>query len=139
MAADIFYNPNVIRTFDGAPPGRTPLEFHRRLPGYAPTPLVDAPGLAARLGVAKVWVKDESSRLGLPAFKILGASWATYKALEQHLGHTFAPWRTLDELAGQLAPLRPLRLAAATDGNHGRAVANMARLLGLGGAGRHKD
>jgi diaminopropionate ammonia-lyase len=132
MAADIFYNSNVIRIFDGAPPGRTPLEFHRRLPGYAPTPLVDAPGLAARLGVAKVWVKDESSRLGLPAFKILGASWATYKALEQHQGHTFAPWRTLGELASQLAALRPLRLAAATDGNHGRAVAHMARLLGLG-------
>jgi diaminopropionate ammonia-lyase len=132
MRSGIFHNPHVIRALDQTPPERTPLEFHRRLPGYAPTPLIDAPNLAVRLGVGKVWVKDESSRLGLPAFKILGASWATYQALEQHLGHTFAPWRTLGELADQLVALRPLTLAAATDGNHGRAVAHMARLLGLG-------
>jgi diaminopropionate ammonia-lyase len=43
----------------------------------------------------------------------------------------FAPWETLDDLAAQLEPLRPLTLAAATDGNHGRAVARMAKLLGL--------
>jgi diaminopropionate ammonia-lyase len=132
MSSEIFYNPHVIRALDQAPPERAPLDFHRRLPGYTPTPMIDAPGLAARLGVGKVWVKDESSRLGLPAFKILGASWATYQALEQHLGHTFAPWRTLGELADQLTALGPLTLAAATDGNHGRAVAHMARLLGLG-------
>jgi diaminopropionate ammonia-lyase len=47
---------------------------------------VDAPGLADSLGVGKVWVKDESRRMGLPAFKILGASWAVYRALEQHSG-----------------------------------------------------
>ena len=51
--------------------------FHESLPGYAITPLVSAPLLARRLGVAAVHVKDESVRLGLPSFKILGASWAT--------------------------------------------------------------
>src|SRR5690625_7932103 len=51
-------------------------DFHASLPGYAPTPLVEAPELAAELGVAAVWVKDESARLGIAAFKILGASWA---------------------------------------------------------------
>lgn len=56
--------------------GPSPLAYHRSLPGYRPTPLVDIPGLAAALGVARVLVKDESDRLGLPAFKILGASWA---------------------------------------------------------------
>jgi diaminopropionate ammonia-lyase len=132
MDRHIFYNPHVAHAIDEAAPDRGPLEFHRRLPGYAPTPLVDAPGLAALLGIGKVWVKDESSRLGLPAFKILGASWATYLALEERLDETFAPWHTLDQLAAQLAPLRPLTLAAATDGNPGRAVARMARLLGLG-------
>jgi diaminopropionate ammonia-lyase len=112
------------------PPGREPLAFHRRLPGYAPTPLVDAPQIARELGVGSVLLKDESSRLGLPAFKILGASWAVYRALEERLGD-LEPWDTLDDLAAKLAPLRPLTLAAATDGNHGRAVARMARLLGF--------
>jgi diaminopropionate ammonia-lyase len=108
---------------------RDPLAFHRRLPGYAPTRIVDTPGLAAELGLAQLWVKDEASRLGLPAFKILGASWATYRMLVERLGHE-PPWETLDELRQAFAPLGPLTLAAATDGNHGRAVAHMARLLG---------
>jgi diaminopropionate ammonia-lyase len=78
-----------------------------------------------------VWVKDESTRLGLPSFKILGASWGVYRALESRFG-AFRPWERIDDLAGQLASLGPLVLSAATDGNHGRAVARMARLLRLG-------
>jgi hypothetical protein len=50
--------------------------FHAALPGYAPTPLVDLPGLAAQLAVARLLVEDESHRFGLRAFKMLGASWA---------------------------------------------------------------
>ncbi|GGM20669.1 diaminopropionate ammonia-lyase [Deinococcus aerophilus] len=106
------------------------LDFHRRLPGYAPTPLVSAPHLAAALGVGEVWVKDESHRLELPAYKILGASWATYRELETLFG-PFEPWTTLDGLAAQLRPHLPLVLVAATDGNHGRAVARVAGWLGL--------
>ncbi len=106
--------------------------FHRRLPGYAVTPLHDLHGLAAELGVGRVLVKDESDRLGLPSFKILGASWATYRALTERLGTDPEPWATVDDLAARFAPLRPLTLATATDGNHGRAVARMARLLGMG-------
>src|SRR5918997_6215049 len=115
---------------DLGPVDRAPLEFHRRLPDYAVTPLVDAPDVAGSLGVGKVWVKDESWRLGLPAFKILGASWAVYRALEQRSGG-IGEWGDVEELRGRLAPLLPLTLAAATDGNHGRAVARMAKLLGL--------
>ncbi len=106
------------------------LPFHRKLPAYAPTPLVSASGVAAKLGVRRVWVKDESSRLGLPAYKILGASWATYRALEQRFGE-FAPWETIKDLARQLYPHRRLELVTASEGNHGRAVARMARWLGL--------
>jgi diaminopropionate ammonia-lyase len=85
------------------------------------------------LGVGKVWVKDESDRLGLPAFKVLGASWAVYKALEERLpGGAFGDWETVEELKEKLEPLRPLDLVAATDGNHGRALARVAGLLGLG-------
>jgi diaminopropionate ammonia-lyase len=114
----------------------SPLEFHRRLPGYAPTPLVEAKSLARQLGVGKLWVKDESSRIGLPSFKILGASWATYKALSRLPGiqlqlGSLESWENIADLANRLAPLGPLTLVAATDGNHGRAVARMAALLGL--------
>lgn len=118
-----------------ATPDRTPQDFHRVLPGYAPSRLVDAPGIAARLGLEKLWVKDESSRMGLPAFKIMGASWAVYRAaaaeFERRTGSPLGKWSTLDELAAELAPVRPLTLTCATDGNHGRAVARMASLLGF--------
>src|SRR5215475_13942446 len=63
-----------------------PIDFHRRLPGYAETPLVEAPRLAELLGVAKVFVAKVTSRFGLPSFKVLGASWATYAALRERLG-----------------------------------------------------
>lgn len=111
-------------------PGRAPQEFHRRLPGYAQTPLVNAPRIADALGVGSVLLKNESSRLGLPAFKILGASWAVYRALEARLGDIDS-WESLDDLSHQCDRLRPLTLSAATDGNHGRAVARMAALLGF--------
>jgi diaminopropionate ammonia-lyase len=84
--------------------------FHRSLPGYSPTPLVAVPELATELGVGRVLVKDESSRLGLPAFKVLGASWACRRVLERHPG---------------------VMLVTATDGNHGRAVARMAAHFGV--------
>lgn len=126
----IVYNPSPAHF--AAPSGYPDaLAFHRKLPGYTPTPLVATPGVAAKLGVRRVWVKDESSRVGLPAYKILGASWATYRALEERYG-PFAPWETLPELAAQLRPRGPLTLVAATDGNHGRAVARMAKWLGVG-------
>jgi diaminopropionate ammonia-lyase len=86
-------------------------EFHRGLPGYAPTPLRELPAIAAELGVGRLLVKDETDRLGLPAFKVLGASWAVHRAL--------------------VSADRPDTLVTATDGNHGRAVARTARLLGL--------
>lgn len=87
------------------------LEFHRSLPGYAPTPLVDSPALAEELEVGHVLVKDESSRLGLPAFKVLGASWACRQVLDRRPG---------------------AHLVTATDGNHGRAVARTAARSGVG-------
>ncbi|QDQ12299.1 pyridoxal-phosphate dependent enzyme [Streptomyces spectabilis] len=88
--------------------------FHASLPGYAPTPLTELPSLAAELGVGRVFVKDESARLGLPAFKVLGTSWAVHRLL-----------------AGRPAGER-VEFVTATDGNHGRAVAREARRLGHG-------
>ncbi len=132
MSIRTLMNPKAREILDGPYPDRRPMRFHRRLPGYEETPLVDAPKLAGALGVRKVFVKDESSRLGLPAFKVLGASWAVYRALEERLGEGFGDWEEIGELEERLEPLRPLSLVAATDGNHGRAVARVARLLDLG-------
>jgi diaminopropionate ammonia-lyase len=128
----LFVNPSPAPTLEDGSPTRDPLAFHRRLPGYAPTALREAAGIARDLGLDRLWVKDESERMGLPAFKIMGASWAVYRAIQQAMPDQDGDWRTLDDLARQLEPLKPLTLACATDGNHGRAVARMARLLGLG-------
>jgi len=107
--------------------------FHPSLPDSAPTPLRPAPKAAQRLGVRSVLVKDESHRLGMPSFKILGASWATYRTVMAHLGQPVGDQPTLDGLREAVAAHGPdLTLVAATDGNHGRAVARMAKLLGLG-------
>ncbi|HEX6443683.1 MAG TPA: diaminopropionate ammonia-lyase [Streptosporangiales bacterium] len=127
---DLFVNPYAGPLPDV--PAAASIEVHRRLPHYAPTPLVDAVALARELGVGRLWVKDESSRLGLPSFKILGASYATYRMLAERLGGIDDGWRDIDDLRKAVSPLRPFTLAAATDGNHGRAVARMARLLDFG-------
>jgi diaminopropionate ammonia-lyase len=113
--------------------------FHRALPGYEPTPLVEAPALAAELGVGRLFVKDESARFDLRAFKYLGASWAGFRAVAARTGYTGPA--TLEGLRSFLAMPVPggdagrrfgaLTLITATDGNHGRAVARTARLLGL--------
>jgi diaminopropionate ammonia-lyase len=132
MKARLFLNQTIERQKNvEARPERAPLTFHRRLPGYQPTPLIDAPELARSLGLGQLLVKNESSRLGLPAFKILGASWAIYRALQKRAGDSLEPWETIDELIEKLAPLRPLTFATATDGNHGRAVAHVAALFGF--------
>jgi diaminopropionate ammonia-lyase len=109
---------------------RATLAFHRKLPGYAPTPLVDATNAARELSLSRLWVKDESRRLDLAAYKILGASWAVFRALDDRFG-PFDQWSTLDELCPRIQRQGPLELIAASEGNHGRAVARMARWLGL--------
>jgi len=105
------------------------ITFHSSMPGYRPTPLVALPELAAELGVAAVFVKDESERLGLPAFKILGASWAVNRALSLRDGYD-TPAESLAELR-QRIDSASLTLVTATDGNHGHALARVAALLGL--------
>jgi diaminopropionate ammonia-lyase len=100
------------RAWTCRPAPATVRDFHRSLPGYATTRLTALPELARTFGVARIFAKDESNRLGLPAFKALGASWAILQALRER------------------TPTRPLTIVTATDGNHGRAVARFARQLG---------
>jgi len=116
-------------------PSRASLAFHQGLPGYAVTPLRTLPSLAASLGLRKVLLKDESARFGLPAFKILGASWAVFQQLASEIPEISAKPRPgpidLSRLAEQARKHGLARLVAATDGNHGRAVARVAADLGL--------
>ena len=112
-----------------SPPDQDVLEIHRAIPGYAPTPLHSLSGLAERLGIGNILVKDESQRFGLNAFKALGASYGMYRVLKQRSKTTLSP-REL--FAGtHLMSDDPLTFAAATEGNHGRAVAWAARKLGM--------
>jgi diaminopropionate ammonia-lyase len=112
-------------------PSRAPFQFHQQLPGYVATPLISAPMLAQHLGIGTLLIKDESSRFSLPAFKVLGASWAACRKVSQYLGLTLTHDTTLDVLRTALPPATSLTLVAATDGNHGRAVAHIAHLLGI--------
>ncbi|MFT8395952.1 diaminopropionate ammonia-lyase [Propionibacterium sp.] len=104
--------------------------FHQSMPGFEETPLRPASRCATALGVRSVWVKDESTRMGMPAFKILGASWATFRALLDHFGVQPTDTPTLDDLR-QVVAGKDVTLVAATDGNHGRAVARMAKILSI--------
>lgn len=113
------------------PPGEEVARFHSKLPGYKHTPLINLVEVARQLGLGRLLVKVESNRLQLPSFKMLGASWATYRAIIEHTGMNPDGWETLDEFSDELRSHGPLGLAAATDGNHGRAVARMGRLLGM--------
>ncbi|MEY8040512.1 diaminopropionate ammonia-lyase [Saccharopolyspora cebuensis] len=127
-----YHNPDA-RQWRTEPP-RSALAFHRSLDGYQPTSLTSLPALADELGVGQVHAKDESQRLGLPAFKVLGASWATCRALCERLGLE-AVDMTLPRLRDHLLAALPVAarpvLVTATDGNHGWAVARVAALLGL--------
>ncbi|AIQ63488.1 diaminopropionate ammonia-lyase [Paenibacillus stellifer] len=105
--------------------------FHRTFTDYAETPLTSLPGLATHLGVAGIYVKDESYRFGLNAFKVLGGAYAIGMYLAERLG------REISELSFDVlrspevkVMLGELTFITATDGNHGRGVAWAAQQLG---------
>ena len=102
--------------------------FHATLPGYTQTPLVKLDGFAQVLGVSAVYLKDESKRFGLNAFKALGGSWAIADYLKETLN--LEGELTFDRLKEVLSGREPITFITATDGNHGRGVAWTARVLG---------
>ena len=85
-------------------------QFFESHPELPPTPLVGLPALASSLGLDGLLVKDESTRFGMNAFKIAGVAYAVDRLMR----------------AGDARVL-----ACATEGNHGRAVARVARERGL--------
>ncbi|KAM5341712.1 hypothetical protein ACJ41O_014743 [Fusarium nematophilum] len=102
--------------------------FHQSLPTYEPTPLVSLESVAKEIGVGAVHVKNECNRFGLPAFKILGASWGSFRAITQKLG---LPLDSDLDSVKKAASSRHLALYAATEGNHGRAVARMGAIFNI--------
>ena len=104
-------------------------EFHKSFPQYSVTPLASLDNLANELGVGGIYVKDESYRFGLNSFKALGCTFALAGYIAQRLGVPVweLDYHTLPEAAAKLGEFT---FFAATDGNHGRAVAWAARELG---------
>lgn len=105
--------------------------FHESFPQYSITPLVKLEKMAGRLGLKEVYVKDESYRFGLNAFKVLGGSFAMARYIAQQVGKDVSelPYNVLtsDELRKTFGQAT---FFTATDGNHGRGVAWAANKLG---------
>ena len=105
--------------------------FHRSFPQYNPTPLARLDGMAARLGLGSLCVKDESYRFGLNAFKVLGGSFAMGRYIAQELGRDVSEmtygYLTSEKLREEFGQAT---FFTATDGNHGRGVAWAANKLG---------
>ncbi len=105
--------------------------FHESFPQYSITPLARLDQMAKRLGLKEVYVKDESYRFGLNAFKVLGGSFAMARYIAKQVGKDVSelPYQVLtsEELKKEFGQAT---FFTATDGNHGRGVAWAANKLG---------
>ena len=104
--------------------------FHESFPQYTQTPLAKLPQMAEYLGLGEVYVKDESYRFGLNAFKVLGGSFAMARYIAKETGRDVSelPYAVLtsDQLREEFGQAT---FFTATDGNHGRGVAWAANKL----------
>lgn len=104
--------------------------FHESFPQYSKTPLAKLDQMASHLGLQNVFVKDESYRFGLNAFKVLGGSYAMAKYIADKVGKDISelPYAVLtsDKLREEFGQTT---FYTATDGNHGRGVAWAANKL----------
>ncbi|KMO86347.1 diaminopropionate ammonia-lyase [Megasphaera cerevisiae DSM 20462] len=105
--------------------------FHKSFPQYTETPLTKLPCMADYLGLGSVYIKDESYRFGLNAFKVLGGSYSMARYIAKETG------RDVSALPYDILISEALRrdfgqatFFTATDGNHGRGVAWAAQKLG---------
>lgn len=105
--------------------------FHQSFPQYSVTPLAALDGMADRLGLGGLYVKDESYRFGLNAFKVLGGSFAMARYISKEMGRDVSQM-TYDYLTSEdfRREFGQATFFTATDGNHGRGVAWAAHKLG---------
>lgn len=107
------------------------ISYHKSFPMYEKTPLVHLSNLANELGIKEIYVKDESKRFGLNAFKALGGSYCLGKYIADKLGMDISELDfgkiTSPEIKEKLGEIT---FVTATDGNHGRGIAWTAQILG---------
>lgn len=106
-------------------------QFHKTIPGYTPTPFMTLSSMANEIGIKQLYVKDESSRFGLNAFKVLGGSYAVANILAEQMELPPASLE-FDQLIKGSSLLVPddMTFITATDGNHGRGLAWFVNKLG---------
>lgn len=106
--------------------------FLKHRDGHTPTPLVALPALAHELGVAAIHIKDEGHRLGLGSFKALGGSYAVIRLVLEEASRQLGRQVDVGELQTSevKAAASSMTVSCATDGNHGRSVAQGAQLVG---------
>ncbi|MEA4963208.1 diaminopropionate ammonia-lyase [Lutispora sp.] len=106
-------------------------DFHKSFPQYAATPLHDLSNLSKELNVSNIWIKDESYRFGLNAFKVLGGSYAIgrYICDKTNMGLENLTYSNLVS-EDTKTKLGDTVFVTATDGNHGRGVAWASREMG---------
>ena len=107
----------------------TAYNFHKTLPGYLPTPLLNLRHFAQKIGIGDCYIKDESQRLGLNAFKVLGASYAMAEEIKKYVPEGQSNL-SFESIKSHKKSIKDLTFVTATDGNHGRAVAWCAEQYG---------
>ncbi|MEX2519593.1 MAG: diaminopropionate ammonia-lyase [Paracoccaceae bacterium] len=101
-----------------------PLSLLARCPAYAPTPLRDIPALGRAASVSRLWVKDETGRMGLGSFKALGGAFAVAQMIADAAGVADPSRPEAKRAAGKMT------FITASAGNHGLSVAAGARMFG---------
>ncbi len=133
-----FYNPKKVAPGKGASlanysaaEAKKVLNYHKGFREYAPTPLLNLKSLAKNFGVGRLYVKDESKRFGLNAFKVLGGAYALGRIVAEKLGKNIEDL-SVEEIRSPETKKKTgtITFATATDGNHGRGVAWTAQQLG---------
>lgn len=106
--------------------------FLRHRTGHKETPLVSLSGLAREIDVGSIHLKDEGHRLCLGSFKALGGSYAVIRLVLEEAARRLR--RSVDgsdlHMPEAKAVAREMTVSCATDGNHGRSVAQGAQLVG---------
>lgn len=108
------YRPSGLPRLESADVARDPapvLRLLEKCPESSPTPLHRLPALAGELGLDRLWLKDETARMGLGSFKALGAAYVIAQDAQNE-------------------DLADVTYVAASAGNHGLSLAAGARTFG---------
>lgn len=123
-------NKDVDTSFLSEEVAQKAMDFHKSFPQYEKTPLVELKNLSKEIGIKDLYVKDESYRFNLNAFKVLGGSFAIGNYIAERLNMDIKdlPYEKMisDEIKDKLGEIT---FTTATDGNHGRGVAWTANQL----------